>query len=390
MSAARFGSGSSTDLDAARATAEASRDATSGFDGDHPDLVFAFFSNDHRDSADEIATALAERFPLATVIGCGADGIVAGPHELEAGPAVSVWAAVLPETSVVPFALDFVETGDGLAEYDGWPSNLPPDATVVIVCDPFSFPAGHLLQKMNEEAPGMLVIGGVASGVHAEGEARLLLGGEVRTSGAVCVGISGRIRVRPLVSQGCRPIGAPATITRADRNMIFELAGGRPVERINEIWTNATPRERALMQNGLFLGRVVDEYKSDDFASGDFVIRNVVGADAETGVVAVGDVVTVGETVQFHVRDPEAADEGLHEILARLDVKPSGALLFTCNGRGSNMFSEPDHDAAMVTKMLGTPLAGFFANGELGPIGSRNFWHSFTASIALFFDSAAR
>lgn len=390
MTEVRVGSGFSTDLDAARATAEAAAEATAAFQDEHPDLVFVFFSNDHRDSADEISTALRERFPLATLLGSGADGIVAGPHELEAGPAVSVWAAVLPDTKVVPFALDFVEAGDGVAEYRGWPDGLDPDATVVMMVDPFSFPAGHLLSKMNDEAPGMLVIGGVASGVHAEGEARLLLNDQVRTAGAICAGISGRVRVRPMVSQGCRPIGGPATITRADRNMIFELAGGRPVERINEIWTNASPRERALMQNGLFLGRVADEYKTTDFAAGDFVIRNVVGADAETGVVAVGDVVGVGETVQFHVRDPEAADDALHESLANLDVTASGALLFTCNGRGSNMFSEPDHDAAMISKMLGAPLAGFFANGELGPIGSRNFWHSFTASIALFVDGARR
>jgi len=385
----RVGSGFSTDLDAARATAEAAAGATATFQDDHPDLVFVFFSNDHRDSADEISTALRERFPLTALLGSGADGIIAGPHELEAGPSVSVWAAVLPDTKVVPFALDFVEVGDGVAEYRGWPDGLDPDATVVMMCDPFSFPAGHLLAKMNEEAPGMLVIGGVASGVHGEGEARLLVNEDVRTSGAICVGISGRVRVRPLVSQGCRPIGGPATITRADRNMIFELAGGRPVERINEIWTNASPRERALMQNGLFLGRVADEYKTD-FAAGDFVVRNVVGADAETGVVAVGDVVGVGETVQFHIRDPEAADDALHTLLTSLDVTPAGALLFTCNGRGSNMFDEPDHDASMVSKVLGTPLAGFFANGELGPIGSRNFWHSFTASLALFVDSAAR
>ncbi|TMK83411.1 MAG: hypothetical protein E6G46_03395 [Actinobacteria bacterium] len=389
MSQVRIGSGFSTDLDAARATAEAAAEATATFQDEHPDIVFVFFSNDHRDSADEISTALRERFPLAVLLGSGADGIVAGPHELEAGPAVSVWAAVLPDTKVVPFALDFVEVGDGVAEYRGWPDGMDPDATVVMMCDPFSFPAGHLLAKMNEEAPGMLVIGGVASGVHGEGEARLLLNADVRTAGAICAGISGRVRVWPVVSQGCRPIGGPATITRADRNMIFELAGGRPVERINEIWTNASPRERALMQNGLFLGRVADEYKTE-FSAGDFVVRNVVGADAETGVVAVGDVVGVGETVQFHVRDPEAADDALHTLLTSLDVTPAGALLFTCNGRGSNMFDEPDHDAAMVSKVLGTPLAGFFANGELGPIGSRNFWHSFTASIALFVDSAAR
>jgi small ligand-binding sensory domain FIST len=388
VASVRIGAGYSTDIEAARATAEAAAEATAAFDDDHPDLVFAFFSNDHHDAAEDVASALSDRFPLAVTIGCAAEGIIAGPRELEVGPAVSVWAAVLPQTAVVPFSLRFVEAGDGEAAYDGWPDGLSPDATVLMMCDPFSFPAGHLLSRMNEDAPGMLFAGGVASGVHSEGQARLILNGEVHSAGAVCAGISGRVRVQPLISQGCRPIGTPATITRADRNMIFELAGERAVDRISDIWSNASPKERSLMQNdGLFLGRVVNEYKTD-FGRGDFVVRNVVGADAETGVVAVGDVVSVGETVQFHVRDPVAADEDLHELLTSIDSSPAGALLFTCNGRGSNMFNEPDHDATMVTKVLGTPLAGFFANGELGPVGSRNFWHSFTASLALFVDSA--
>jgi small ligand-binding sensory domain FIST len=384
----RIGAGYSTDINAARATAEAAAEATAAFNDDHPDLVFAFFSSDHHDSAEDVASALSDRFPLAVTIGCAAEGIIAGPHELEVGPAVSVWAAVLPQTSVVPFGLRFVESGDGEASYDGWPDSVAPDATILMVCDPFSFPAGHLLSRMNEDAPGMMFVGGVASGVHAEGQARLILNGEVLDSGAVCAAVSGRVRVQPFISQGCRPIGSPAAITRADRNMIFELAGERAVDRISAIWSNASPKERSLMQNdGLFLGRVVNEYKTD-FGRGDFVVRNVVGADAETGVVAVGDVVSVGETVQFHVRDPEAADEDLHDLLVGIDSAPAGALLFTCNGRGSNMFGEPDHDAAMITKVLGTPLAGFFANGELGPVGARNFWHSFTASLALFVDSA--
>lgn len=178
------------------------------------------------------------------------------------------------------------------------------------------------------------------------------------------------------------------TVTRADRNMIFELGGERPLDRIRDIWTQAEPRERALLAQGpLFIGRVLDEYKSE-FRRGDFLIRNVMGSDAAGGFIAVDDIVEVGETIQFHVRDPESADEDLQDVLARAPTSCAGALLFTCNGRGTNLFDEPDHDANAVSKSLGgVPLAGFFANGELGPVAGRNFLHGHSASIATFVDS---
>jgi small ligand-binding sensory domain FIST len=384
--ALRIGAGLSTDIDAARATAEATAEALGSLGNDAPDLIVCFFANDHRDAAEDIAAALRERCATAIIIGCAAEGIIGGARELEVGPAVSVWAGVLPETRIRPFVLEFQEL-DGEARYEGWPDELADDSTMLLLCDSFSFPTAHLLMHTNADYPALRVIGGVASGVHAEGEARLICDDRILDHGAVGVTIDGRVRVESLVSQGCRPIGEPAVITRADRNMIFELAGCRPIDRVRDIWSAASPHERALMQGGLFLGRVVDEYKETDFERGDFVIRTVVGADPETGVVAVGDVVNVGETVQFHVRDPQAADDDLRARLGRVSSAPAGALLFACNGRGSNMFDVPDHDAAVVSKELGTPLAGFFANGELGPVSGKNFWHSFTASLALFVDS---
>jgi small ligand-binding sensory domain FIST len=156
------------------------------------------------------------------------------------------------------------------------------------------------------------------------------------------------------------------------------------------MWTKGSPRDRALLANGpLFMGIVTDEYKTD-FKPGDFLVRNVVGANPEEGWVAVGDVVEAGTTVQFHVRDPESADEDLRDMLARVQRAAAGALLFTCNGRGTNMFDEPNHDAAAIYKGLHeVPLAGFFANGELGPVGYQNFMHSQTASLALFVDPRA-
>ena len=141
------------------------------------------------------------------------------------------------------------------------------------------------------------------------------------------------------------------------------------------------------------MGVVIDEYRAEP-SQGDFLIRGVVGADPESGAMALGDEIEVGQTVQFHVRDARSADEDLRHALERESAdlggrRPAGALLFTCNGRGSRLFSEPDHDAALIADTLGRiPMAGFFCAGELGPVGGQNFLHTFTASIAVFPDTA--
>jgi small ligand-binding sensory domain FIST len=255
-----------------------------------------------------------------------------------------------------------------------------------MLADPFSFPADGLLRQLNEERPGLIVIGGMASGGAMPGTNRLWRDGEVRSSGAVGVVLSGRVGVRSLVSQGCRPIGHPATVTRADRNIIHELAGQTPVDLIRDTYLKADPDEQEMMRSGLHVGRVVDEYRSE-FVRGDFLIRGVMGADEETGSLAVGDVIEVGETVQFHVRDAGSADEDLRHMLGSVRP-PDGALLFTCNGRGSRLFGVPDHDADLVSAAFNLPLAGMFCAGEIGPVGGKNFLHGFTASLALFYENA--
>ena len=133
---------------------------------------------------------------------------------------------------------------------------------------------------------------------------------------------------------------------------------------------------------GLHIGRVINEQRLD-FGPGDFLIRNVLGADRAAGALAVAGTVELGETVQFQVRDADSADEDLRALLAEAPAA-HGALVFTCNGRGTHLFPEPDHDAMVVSESLnGAPVAGMFCAGELGPIGGHNFMHGFTASVVL-------
>src|SRR5262249_24806351 len=176
--------------------------------------------------------------------------------------------------------------------------------------------------------------------------------------------------------------------TRAEDNVILELGGKPPLEQLQQLWASLSPTEQALFQQGLHVGRVINEYRGE-IQRGDFLVRNVIGLDRSSGALAITERVRVGQTIQFHVRDAETADEDLRALL-RLDVhahekKPAGALLFSCNGRGTRLFEQPDHDARTVRAEAGeVPLAGFFAQGELGPVGGQNFIHGYTASLALF------
>ncbi|HVL89780.1 MAG TPA: FIST N-terminal domain-containing protein [Actinomycetota bacterium] len=377
--------GLSTDPDGVAAAAEAAATAARGLSGAPCDLAAIFVSAAHADAAVEIAAAVHVALEPGAMIGATGGTVAEGGREIEDRPAVAVWAAHLPDTEVEPFSLEFTETPDG-PTFLGWPSP-PAGAAVIMLADPFTVPVDRLLDTVNTEQPGLTVVGGLASGAGAPGGHRIWQGSEVANGGAAGVVIRGRVKVRTLVSQGCRPIGTPATVTNAQRNVIVELAGLPPVERLRDLWIEASPDERALIQRGLHIGRVVDEYKTE-FERGDFLIRNVMGADETTGAMAVGDLVGVGETVQFHVRDAATADEDLRAAAAAVPP-PAGAMLFTCNGRGSHLFGAPDHDAGVLSSVWRAPLAGMSCAGEIGPVGGRVFLHGFTASLALFYDEQA-
>ena len=383
MGSIRASAGLSTAPDTASAARAAAQEAAGALGGETTDLAFVFFSPHHGRDIEAGVAAVREVLRPCALIGCTAIWIVGNAREVEEEPAVSVWAAHLPGADIVPFSVDFERTPDG-DTFLGWPDEVPAGSTAIAVADPFTFPADEWLSRLNESHPGLQVIGGIASGGGAPGETRLVNGDEVRWSGCVGVLVGGGVEVRPLVSQGCKPVGDPFAVTGAERNVLLELGGRPPLERLKETFAASAEPDRLAMQRGLHVGRVVDGYKTE-FVRGDFLVRNVLGADQSTGAIAVGDLIDVGETVQFHVRDAASADDDLRAMVQTVSA-PAGALLFSCNGRGTRLFGVADHDAAIVAERFGPALAGFFAAGELGPIGGRNFLHGFTASLALFYE----
>jgi small ligand-binding sensory domain FIST len=355
-----------------------------------PDLAMLFFSPHHGRQAERIAAEACELLETDNLLGCTGESIVGMGREIEGDSALSVWLARWPGVQASLFNLQFERTREG-GVIQGWPESLagewPPDTFLLLLGEAFSFPADLLLDRLNEDRPGVPVIGGMASGGTQPGENRLLLGRAALAEGAAAALISGPVRLRTVVSQGCRPIGRPYVVTKAERNVISELGGKPALIQLKEIFDGLPAREQILVQKALHVGRVVSEYQ-ERFEQGDFLVRNVVGIDPNTGAIAIGDYIRTGQTVQFHVRDQEAADAELKQLLAaakKRSTGPAGALLFTCNGRGTRMFNQPHHDAHCLEQALGPiPVAGLFAQGEIGPIGRQNFLHGFTASVAIF------
>jgi small ligand-binding sensory domain FIST len=382
--------GASESFDTVEAAAEAADRARAALEPPC-DLALVFASGHHLGMAKWLLSEIHERLEPTALIGCGAGGTVAEGSELEETPAVVVWAASMPGAELETMHVTAERDTEGFRLL-GLPESLagdgeaPDDESVIALCDPFSFPAEELLSSLERSRPNMPILGGLASAAFAGG-AVLLRDGEVHTDGAVAVRLRG-VQVLPCVSQGAGPVGPEMTITRAEGNVIGELAGKPAMERLGEVIAALPERERELASSGVLIGLVIDENRPE-YERGDFLVRPIIGADRESGAIAIGERVRVGQTVRLQVRDAASADEDLRQALrAQAQALGSdgaaGALLFTCNGRGSHMFDLPDHDASALEDTLGAPTAGFFCAGEIGPVGGRNFLHGFTATMAVF------
>jgi small ligand-binding sensory domain FIST len=380
---ARFGDGMAVGSDLLSAAEAAVKQATAPLD-QSADLACVFVCGDDEAAVEEAARRAMRVADARTVLGCTASGVIGGDRGVEESSAVSAWAAVLPSARLEPFRLETLRTEERLI-VTGMPEGRDDDVVGVLLADPYSFPVDAFVERSGDVLPGLPLVGGLAGSVGGRGSVRLFLDNEVVDSGAVGVVIGGPIVAATLVSQGARPIGPTMVVTKAEENILYELAGAPALAKLEEIVTDLPDDEQELASRGLLIGVAMDEY-ADEHERGDFLVRGVVGADTDRNALAIGDVVEVGRTVRFQVRDAGAADEELAELLDRFDLSSvDGALLFSCNGRGRAMFPDSDHDIQVVRRMLGAGgVGGFFAAGEIGPVGGRNHVHGFTASILAF------
>jgi small ligand-binding sensory domain FIST len=383
----RCGDGIGVDADLVRAAELATAAALPALAGATPDLAAVFVCTPEPDDAAAALERAAALTGARTVVGCSAPGVIGGGRGVEHTSAVSVWVATLPGATLRSFHLEVLRTSESIAVV-GMPPQRPDDAGVLLLVDPYSFPVDAFVEQSNEVLPGLPISGGLATGARGPGSTRLMVDGRAHDRGAVGVVLGGRVLSSAVVSQGCRPVGPVMTVTAADGNVVLELAGIPATAKLESVVAGLPPEEQALVTGGLHLGIAIDEY-ADEHSAGDFLVRGVVGADPDRKALVVGDVVPVGRTVQFQVRDADTAGVDLRTVLRttydRTAHDVAGALLFSCTGRGAGLFPSADHDVLAVRAGLATDgVAGFFAAGEIGPVGGRNHLHGFTASVLAF------
>lgn len=372
------------------------------------DLVLAFFSAHHADDAADIARAINNRIGPACLLGSSAQSVIATSREVEAGPGIALLGLSLPGVDLVPFTFDEIQA---VGQDD--PASLrevlgigPDHRATLLLADPFSVPIVGLLPRLNEALAGVPLIGGMASAGDKSGQNALVLNDRVLRAGAVGLSIRGPIRVDPVVSQGCKPFGPTMVVTASSGNLIQRLDGVKALDAIEDALSSLGAADRLLLEHGLCLGRAIDPDKPR-LGRDDFLVRHVVGVDPVSRAIAIDDVIAPGETIRLHLRDRDTARSDLAMLLdgQQLRETPFAAMLISCNGRGRALFGEPDCDARAVARAFGSatpgesvahggtliapddtaiPLAGFFANGEIGPIAGQSFLHSQTASLALF------
>ncbi|WP_426572940.1 FIST signal transduction protein [Aquihabitans sp. McL0605] len=358
--------------------------------GDAPDAAIVFVTPPFAGALEDIAAAVRATLRPGALIGATAAAVLAGDQEVEQGAAISLFAMRFgTQSRHSPTRIARALPIDVVRHEDAWRVSADvdlalPGATVVLVADPFSFPVDAFVDDVTSRAPGLTVVGGLASAGSGPGGNRLVADGRTTSQGAVALLLPPGIGAHAVVSQGCRPVGEPLVVTKATGNVIEEIAGQPALDRLMAQAEAATPEDRSRMARGLQLGLVLDEHKLE-FESGDFLIRAVLGADHERRAVAVGAEIEVGSTVQFQVRDAVTADEDLRDLLA--DQPGAAALVFTCTGRGTNLFPAPDHDARIVNEHVeGGATAGMFSGAEIGPVGERHFVHAMSATVLLFDD----
>ena len=358
-----------------------------------PDLIVAFASAHYSENLEAVPELIREHIGDGLLVGCSGGGVIGAGREVEHRPGFAVTVAHLPEVDLVPFHIE----NDGLPDADSAPdkwedlvgTRAEEQPQFILLADPFSIAAESLVMGLDYAFPGSVKIGGLASGAQQPGGSVLYLSDRTYRSGAVGVSMHGAIAVDTIVAQGCRPIGDPMQVTSCSRNILLGLDEHKPNEVLARVFDGLSERDRQLAQHSLFLGVVMDPL-NDSPQLGDYLIRNIVGVDPGRGALVIGETLDEGQTVQFHLRDAEASAQDLDALLTRYARKhpiyeDTGALLFSCLGRGEHLYGRPDHDTEMFReKVAAMPLTGFFCNGEIGQVGGTTYLHGYTSSFGIF------
>ena len=388
----RWASSISFETDVNSATTEIQRDLLHQL-GDRPDLLLVFASPHYLDQAYRLSELMNLHATPGLLLGCTATGVIGGGQEIEERGAIAAIGAVLPDVTLTPFHL----TAEDLPDLDAGPSfwheaigvDPDPGTHFLVLADPgggTAFDPRPLLMGLDFAYPHATVLGGLASVLQ---ENHLFLDNSVLADGCIGVALQGNLHVDAIVAQGCRPIGPNMTITECDGHLLRRLDERPAVEVLMKLYHDLSPADQELLQRALHLGVAATGLKFP-LSRGDYLIRDVLQLDHEKSVISVGDLLSNGQTVQFHLRDPDTAGEDLDDMLQRYcrqhpTVDVASALLFTCTGRGRRFFGHAGHDSGQFVEHFGDlALGGFFCGGEIAPVGDTTYLDGYTAAIGVF------
>jgi small ligand-binding sensory domain FIST len=375
-----------------------------------PDLGIVFISSAYTSDYPRLMPLLLEKLPLPYVIGCGGGGIIGMNDnqravEIEGNPALSLTVANLPNVEITPFHI----LGEEMPDLDSPPQKwcdlvgvpIEKQPHFILLADPFTSKVNELIQGLDFAYPGSVKVGGLASASTMGVSSALFFHDSfspssefLHSQGTVGFALSGEITIETIVAQGCRAIGKTYTVTQGERNVILELSDsngktGSPLNLLRELISSLSQEDQQLAQHSLFIGIARDEFKLE-LGHGDFLIRNLVGVDPKYGAIAVGDRIRVGQRVKFHLRDGNASRHDLETLLrsysrSHPQKSAAGALMFSCLGRGEGLYLKPNVDSHLFQDFIpNVPLAGFFCNGEIGPVGNETFLHGYTSVFGIF------
>lgn len=386
-SSMRWAAARSTLAETSAAAAEAATGLREALGPGPIDLALAFFTTPHVGGAQRIADALRAHLAPTCLAGVGARGIVTPREEIEQGIGLTVVAARLPGVDVRPFLLAPEIWREPPATIEAFRTCAPgaEGAELVLLAgDPFSLDVERLLGSFQSFAPGVRVVGGMASAGQRPGANVLFLNDWLASEGGFALALHGAVRADVIVSQGCEPIGPPLDVTHVEANVILTLDGQPALERAEQVLRDLPEPQRERLSQGLYVGRPA---RGDATGRGDYLVRNLLGADRDRGALAVADLIPLREKIRLHVRDAHTATEDLEMLLSpqSFDTPAAAAVVFECNGRGHMLYGSSGRDLATLRAALGAtvPIAGMFCAGEIGPVGERNFLHGHTASIAI-------
>ena len=364
-----------------------------GLDRQEPDLLIAFVSSQHAARFDAVSELLHREFENAFVFGCCAGGVIGGGREVEDRPGLSLTGALLPGVKLKGTHLDAAQTPPPHADVRVWEDALRMTAnqqpSFLVLADPYSFETEAYVRGLDRVYPLSPKIGGLASGARQVGGTALYLGNQVYHSGSVTLALTGNVEIDAVIAQGCRPIGDPMFVTAAHENLIRELDGRAPRDAISALFERMPAADRELFSQSLFLGLAMRKDASQ-YVPGDFLIRNILGMDPQSGALWVNANVPANSVIQFHLRDAATSAYDLERTLrgyrASRSVGPDcGALLFSCNGRGLGLYGQADHDSNAFRRLVADlPIGGFFCSGEIGPIQNATYLHGYTSAFAVF------